>query len=119
MVDELLGPVFDGAHLDLRTHLPRIGDFWERTLLGTGDYGGRPMAVHRRLHESFPLTPEMFDRWLELWSSAVDLSFTGPIAEQAKSTARRVADAMQRQLASGPTLLQIARPRTRSIGDLA
>ena len=111
MTDALLGPVFvDVAHLDLVAHLPRIGDFWERTLLGSGDYAGQPMAVHRRLHEAVALTPEMFDRWLELWESEIDDAHQGPVAQQAKDTARRVAVATLRQLADGPSLLQIIKP---------
>ena len=107
MTDPLLGPVFAAAGLDLVTHLPRIGDFWQRTLLGTGRYGGQPMVVHRQLHDQVPLTPAMFDRWLALWSEAVDEAATGPVADRAKDTARRVADAMARQLFGGPRTLQI------------
>lgn len=106
VADELLGPVFAAAHLDLATHLPRIGDFWERTLLGTGSYDGQPMLVHRELHQLVPLTPALFDRWLELWVAAVDAHASGPVAEQAKATAHRVAAAFQRQL-TGPNVLNI------------
>lgn len=107
LVDDLLGPAFRHAQLDLRTHLPRIGDFWERTLLATGRYDGQPMVTHRRLHDTFPLTPPMFARWLELWRDAVDSRFDGANATRAKDTAQRVADALQRQLHDGRTLLQI------------
>ncbi len=79
MTDDLLGPVFVAARLDL-------------------------------LHERIPLTPAMFARWLELWSGAVDHAYRGPVAEEAKATARRVAEAMQRQLAGGSPLLQLLRP---------
>ena len=98
LVDPLLGPVFAQAGLDLQTHLPVIGDFWERTLLRTGSYGGRAMAVHRHLHQLTPLTPAMFDRWLVLWGETVDSCFAGPVATYAKDTAERVAGAMQAQL---------------------
>lgn len=100
--DDLLGPVFGAAHLDLVTHLPRIGDFWQRTLLSSGRYDGQPMAVHARLHARVPLTPEMFDRWLALWTAAVDAAYAGPTAVRAKVTAHRVAAAMQRQLRGDP-----------------
>lgn len=98
LVDPLLGPVFSLAQLDLVTHLPRIGDFWERSLLGSGSYGGQPMLVHRQLHAAVPLSVEMFDQWVALWQHAVDELATGPVAEAAKDTARRVATAMARQL---------------------
>ena len=101
MTDHLLRPVFvDVAHLDLLTHLPRIGDFWERTLFGTGEYVGRPMDVHLRLHRAFPLTRTMFDRWLELWTAAVDAAYSGPSAERAKDSARRIAGALERHLSA-------------------
>lgn len=34
--DELLGPVFASAGMDLAAHLPRIAFFWEVALLGPG-----------------------------------------------------------------------------------
>jgi hemoglobin len=112
MTDDLLGPVFAAAHLDLHTHLPRIGDFWERTLLGSGSYDGQPMVVHRDLHQLVPLTPSLFDRWLELWTEAVDACAGGPIAERAKATAGRVAQAVQGQLSKADlrTSLTLQRP---------
>jgi hemoglobin len=114
MNDALLGPGFAAAHLDLETHLPRIGNFWERSLLGTGSYDGQPMVVHRRLHRSLPLTQVLFERWLVLWSEAVDRTWSGPVADRAKSTATRVAAAMQRQLDDPTRLLQVVAPATAS-----
>jgi len=108
LVDPLLGPVFAAARLDLETHLPVIGNFWERSLLRTGSYGGQPMAVHRHLHELLPLTGPMFDRWLALWAETVDEGFSGPVATSAKETAARVATAMQAQLAGSNELPLVA-----------
>lgn len=104
MVDPLLGPVLvDVAHLDLSVHLPRIADFWERSLLGTGTYVGQPMAVHRHLHALVPLTPAMFERWLSLWAVALDELASGPVATLAKDTAVRVASATLQHLEAPPT----------------
>jgi hemoglobin len=94
--DELLGPVFAAAGLELETHLPRIGDFWERTLLGTGRYAGRPMQVHRHLMRSAGLAQQHFDRWLELWHQTLAAGFAGPLADQAGEYAVRMAAAMLR-----------------------
>lgn len=113
LVDPLLRPVFvDVARLDLEAHLPVIADFWERTLLGTGRYTGRAMAVHRELHARVPLTPEHFDRWLVLWRQALDGLFAGPTARRAEAHAVRVSAAVLRQLGSAPVrpLPVIARP---------
>jgi hemoglobin len=95
--DELLGPVFAGAGLDLATHLPRIGGFWERSLLGTGSYAGRPMQIHRHLMREFGLTEQHFDRWLQLWHTTLAELFKGPGADQAAQYAVRMAGAMLRQ----------------------
>jgi hemoglobin len=99
--DPLLAPIFvDVAHMDLEQHLPVIGDFWERVLFNTGRYGGGAMEVHRRLHRLFPLTSEHFERWLELWTAAVDGRHHGTVSEAAKQHARRIAVAIERNLAA-------------------
>jgi hemoglobin len=99
LVDDQLGPVFAASGMDLVTHLPRIAAFWEVSLLHTGDYTGRPMQLHRRLTETSGLLPEMFDRWLEIWHRTVDALFAGPVAEQAKTDAVRMAAGMRGALA--------------------
>lgn len=50
--DELLRHIFvEVAHMDLEEHLPTIGNFWEKVLLGTVEYGGNAMRLHRHLHD--------------------------------------------------------------------
>jgi hemoglobin len=117
LVDPLLGPVFATAGLDLATHLPRIGDFWQRSLLGSGSYEGQPMAVHRHLHQRLPLTAPLFERWLALWSAAVDAGFSGPVAARAKDQARRVAEAMQVQLNRRTEVHEVALVRPTALHD--
>lgn len=98
-VDPLLGPVFtDVAHMDLEQHLPVITDFWTKVLFDVGTYNGRAMEVHRRLHARSPLTAAHFEVWLRLWVEAVDRSFTGPVADQAKAHAHRMAGVFLREL---------------------
>jgi hemoglobin len=97
--DELLGPVFEAAGMELDTHLPRIVSFWEVALLGTGDYVGRPMQLHRHLAETAGLRAEHFGRWLELWHATLDAMYVGPTTERAKSQAVRMAFGMQRAIA--------------------
>lgn len=94
--DELLGPVFRAAEMDLVTHLPRIAAFWERTLLGTGDYHGRPMQVHQHLMQTAGLAERHFTRWLELWHATLAEQVAGPRAERAAEDAVRMARAMLR-----------------------
>lgn len=97
--DEVLGPVFDEvAEVDWTVHLPRLVDYWCRVLLGQPGYDGAILAPHRHVHELDPFTPELFDRWYELWVRSIDRRWSGPIADQAKSHARRVARMLSRQL---------------------
>lgn len=97
--DPLIGPVFtDVAHLDLDRHMPIMCDFWETVLFNAGLYKRNALQLHFALHTMHPLGSEHFDRWLTLWSAAVDARFEGPIAERAKLQASRIAWSMQRRL---------------------
>jgi hemoglobin len=101
--DTMIGYLFtDVAELDLEAHLPRITDFWETVLLGTGSYSGGAFAVHQQLNELSPLRGGHFERWITLWSQTIDELFAGPTAEQAKTHARRVARAFHRRLQGLP-----------------
>lgn len=97
--DELLGPIFrDVAKLDLESHVPRFTSFWETVLLGARSYGGGAFVPHYELDQQVPLTRELFARWVLLWSSTVDALFVGPVADDAKLRARRVAAAFGQRL---------------------
>ncbi|MCU1691962.1 MAG: hypothetical protein JWM64_1053 [Frankiales bacterium] len=90
--DELLGHVFvDVVAMDLEAHLPAITAFWQKVLLGTGQYTGRPLAQHRAVHAQVPLTEAHFTRWLGLWRASLDTHFTGPVTERAYSHATQTA----------------------------
>jgi hemoglobin len=105
MVDPEIGYFFtDVARLDLEAHLPRIGDFWEQVLLQRPVYVGNPMAVHVHLHGASPLTTSHFDRWLRLWAEAVDASFAGQVAEEAKRRAAIIAESMKARLGIGSSV---------------
>lgn len=103
MTDTMIGYLFtDVAKLDLDAHIPRITDFWETVLLGSGSYSGGAFAVHQQLHDRSPLRGGHFERWITLWTLTVDERFAGPTAEQAKAHARRVARAFDRRLQGLP-----------------
>jgi hemoglobin len=108
--DELLGPVFRAARMDLATHLPRIAVFWEKTLLGSGSYDGRPMRIHQHLMETAGLRGEHFERWLELWQRTTREGFAGPLAEQAVTDAVRIAEAMLGRQPAAQDLPLTSRP---------
>ena len=94
--DPLLAHFF--AHVDWAHHTPRIVDFWDTLLFGTGSYRDDAMTPHMRLHQRMPMSPAHFERWVELFSNTVDELFTGPKAEEAKMRARSIAGVMQHRV---------------------
>lgn len=100
--DPLIGPFFtEVAGTDLDTHLPRIGDFWERALFRGAEYRRDAFGPHAALHSVRPLTAAHFGRWVQLWRATIDGRHAGPLAERAKAQGERIAVAMLRRLA-GP-----------------
>lgn len=95
-VDKEIGHHF--AELDLAAHLPIIVDFWEKVLFGKPVYFGNPLFIHQKLHEIFPLKPEHFKRWLEIFSQTVDKFFVGETAENAKLRARMIAHSLNQRI---------------------
>lgn len=108
MDDQVLGYIFkDVARLDLKHHLPIIGDFWETMLFRNGDYQRHqrnPIAVHEELDAKTPLLPKHFDRWLEIFGKSVDDLFHGERAELVKSRAAQIAQRMLQVLGRGVTV---------------
>jgi hemoglobin len=97
--DPVIGFLFtDVAHLDLEHHLPRIASFWETVLLGARSYGGGAFRPHLELNAAVPLRRGHFDRWLMLWTETVDARFAGPVADEAKRHATRVANAFYERI---------------------
>ena len=94
--DPQLGFIFEEvAHIDWDKHLPRMVDFWENIVWGTGNYKGQPMAVHMMLTRKHPLTAEHFNRWKELFYETIDDLFTGEIADELKMRAHAIAGVME------------------------
>jgi hemoglobin len=97
--DSIIGFFFtDIARIDLDSHLITISRFWQRQLLGTGDYNGRPLEVHQQLQQHAELTEHHFHRWLYLFHQSVDALFNGPRAELAKSRSTGIAKSMHEGL---------------------
>ncbi len=97
-MDELLGPIFEAAHVDWPSHIDTLTAFWAWQLLGEQGYEGNPLRAHEPVHEVTPFADEHFERWLELFTGTIDEHFVGPSAEAAKVRARRMASAMRRLL---------------------
>jgi hemoglobin len=98
-LDDLLGPIFEEvAEVDWTTHIPKLINFWCRVLLGEPGYDGWFLDAHQRVDSQEHFEPVFFDRWLALFVSAVDAEWTGPLADQAKSHAHRMAMVLARRL---------------------
>ncbi len=96
MADPRIGYLFTQVvHLDLETHLPRIGDFWETVLFSVPRYKGTPLEAHAELNRLSPLRQEHFARWLEVFDETMNEHFAGPVAETAKQRARTIAFILQ------------------------
>lgn len=97
--DDLLAPVFgEVAEVDWAAHIPRLIDYWCRTLLREGGYRGAVVAAHRHVHELEAFRIEHFDRWYELWAVSIDRTWRGPVADHAKRHAARIGASLARQL---------------------
>jgi hemoglobin len=113
-LDDLLGPVFgEVAEVDWSAHIPRLIDYWCRVLLGHPGYDGYSIAPHHRVHDLEAFRPELFDRWYRLFVDTLDDGWQGPIAENAKAHAERIAGSLARRLLGVP-----GRPRTVAASDL-
>ncbi|NND73148.1 MAG: group III truncated hemoglobin [Rhodothermales bacterium] len=100
--DEMLGRIFDKvAKVDWNSHLPKMYDFWETTLLNRPGYKGNPVKVHQRINDLTPLDHPAFQRWLQLFDKTVDELFSGPQAEDIKVRALSIATILEAKLSTG------------------
>ncbi len=99
--DVLAEPFTEVRAQGLDTHIPRMADFWETVLFRAGLYKGSALHAHRHVHDRTELAGRHFVRWLTTWQNTVDEMYSGPVAEQAKVQAARIAWAMHRRLTGG------------------
>ncbi|MDO4728902.1 MAG: group III truncated hemoglobin [Bacteroidota bacterium] len=93
--DSVIGYFFnDVAQTDWEHHLPKMYDFWEVILFGTGHFKGNPMFVHKQLNMQSPMKEEHFLHWLEVFHATVDELFEGKNAEDIKMSASNIAKTM-------------------------
>lgn len=86
-----LGPIFETImKIDWTKHLPKMYKFWGNIVFQTGEYKGFPFAAHMPVNEKAPLTPELFDQWLELFHSTIDELFSGPVADNLKFKSQNI-----------------------------
>jgi hemoglobin len=97
--DDLLGPVFEAAGVDWPAHIDKLRAFWAWQLLGEPGYEGNPLRAHEPVHAREPFQPEHYERWLTMFTEAIDDHLTGPLADVAKGRAAKMAHALERLLA--------------------
>jgi hemoglobin len=102
--DDLLEPYFNFGpeFVDWQAHIQSVTDYWCHVVLYAPDYEIDVLESHRHLHEQDPFTPDLFDRWLQIFHDTVDGGWMGPNATRAKKRATGMAWAMaQRYLGHG------------------
>ena len=90
--DDLIGHFFQP--LNLKSHIPRVSEFWAFILLDQSGYSGNMMHAHARLR----LTKSHFDRWLLLFHETIDRYFQGDKALLAKERSTLIALTMESKL---------------------
>ena len=89
--DAVLGPVFNPVVHDWAEHKATLVKFWSSVALGTREYRGNPMAVHRPL----PINDDHFGRWLGLWRGTLQDLLTPEQAELMYGHALRIATSLR------------------------
>ena len=94
--DDSINYIFiEVAHLNIKTHIPIIADFWESVLLNKNVYHNNTLKLHLDLNNKTPLTKQHFDTWLNHFNTTVDALFDGPNSLLAKQRAKSIATVMQ------------------------
>ena len=69
-------------------HLEKMYRFWETVLLEVHTYSGSPFPPHAQL----PVAKEHFSQWMQIFTETTDSLFKGPIADEAKWRAEKMAE---------------------------
>jgi len=91
--DSALGPVFNDAIEDWDHHLTTLTNFWHAVMLTSGRYKGNPMQAHFKHAER--ITPQMFQRWLGLFSKTAEEVLQPEHAAEIAAKANRIAVSLQ------------------------
>lgn len=101
--DEVIGFIFDEvAGVDWPSHLPKMYDFWETVLFGTGGFRGNPMAAHAKLVPLTEMGLPQFQRWLEIFHASVDALFTGERADHLRRCSEDMANVIYSRINGVP-----------------
>jgi hemoglobin len=92
-LDPELSPIFTDAIDDWPHHLAKLVDFWSSVMLTTGRYKGNPVLAHLKHRDR--ITPELFDRWLALWSETTSQYMSAAAAAALQLKAVRIAESLK------------------------
>ena len=90
--DDMIGALFNETIDDWPHHLDKLVAFWSSVMLTTGRYKGSPMAAHLR-HQA-AIRPEMFERWLALWTETTAQMLPPTAAAALQAKAQRIAESL-------------------------
>jgi hemoglobin len=85
----------DIVKIKIEEHLPILVTFWSQAILGTGGYTNNLTNIHLNINKIEPLTPKLFEIWLNHFYTSVDQNFVGQNAEKIKTQALNIATIMQ------------------------
>ena len=105
--DDQLAPIFLSAIAEDEwpKHLATMRDFWSSVMLTSGRYHGNPVATHRQLDG---VTPEHFERWLQLFAETCQELFAAPLTGAFMEKARRIAASLQIAMFFRPEDLRVS-----------
>ncbi|PJJ98396.1 preprotein translocase subunit TatC [Lysobacteraceae bacterium NML75-0749] len=89
--DAVIGPIFNDAVHDWPAHKAMLVRFWSSVALGTREYRGNPMAVHR----AWPIIDAHFGHWLALWQQTAQQELGEAKADVLYQHARRIAQSLR------------------------
>lgn len=93
--DEVIGHFFtEVVQVNWEEHLPKMYDFWESIVFGTGDFKGNPMARHFQINQKTSIQTHHFNHWVKLWLENADRLFSGENTEMIKQRAQSIAGLM-------------------------
>ncbi len=107
--DALLGPVFGRNITEWEPHLETMMAFWSSVTRMTGRYKGNPVPKHKALAE---VTPEHFDRWLQLFRETASDVCPPEAAALFVDRAERIAQSLQLSMFGLPELRAVSRQAT-------
>lgn len=86
--DDLLSNIFNSVIQDRwPQHLEKMYTFWETLLFDVYTYNGQPFVPHANL----PVEQYHFERWVSIFNQNLDELFAGPVADEARWRAARMA----------------------------